>query len=224
MILANSSDPIQSKPPVLRELKNERLIRRINNFSVYRTIVRAIRDCAPRTPVLLAPCSYGWFFEWFRRDKIDIVGVDIEAHRVEAARARLNPPAPVFTANVLEMPFKDGEFDFVVSNRFLLHFNDEFRAKAFKALARVTNKHLLVHYDYATSIRQILQKLRGTQPKEQDFSDHPGYRIWKRRGRRLRYTREMMATEGAAAGLKIKKLYFVSYLISERVYCLYEKA
>jgi hypothetical protein len=203
--------------------KQETLLRRINNRSVYRTIRKAIRETAPKGPVLLAPCGYGWFFDDFRRDNIDIVGVDIEPAKVLAARIKLNPPAVVHEANIAQLPFKDGEFDFVVSNRFLLHFNDKFRAQAFKELARVAGRHVLVHYDYAVSIRQWLRRLRGAKAPPQDFSNHPGYRIWKREGRKLHYNREMMAVEGADAGLTIKKLYFVSYLLSERVYCLYEK-
>lgn len=207
-----------------KQPKPEKLMRRLNNYSIYCTFRRAIKDCQPKGPILLAPCGYGWFFERFRKDNMDVVGVDIEPHKVEFALKKVDPPYKVVQANILEMPFKDGAFDFVISNRFLLHFNDDFRAKAFKALARVTGRYLLVHYDYVTSIRQWTRSLRMAQSPEKDFTSYEGYRVWKRSGRKLRYTREMMAEEGAQAGLKIKKLYFVSYLISERVYCLYEKA
>lgn len=207
----------------MKQPKPERLLRRINNYSIYRTFRRAIRDCHPKGPILLAPCGYGWFFERFRKDNIDVVGIDIEPHKVAVALKKVDPPYKVVEGNVLEMPFKDGEFEFVISNRFLLHFNEDFRAKAFKALARVSSKHVLVHYDYVASIRQWSRKLRFAKVPEKDFSQYEGYRVWKRHGRKLRYTREMMEAEGAAAGLKFKKLYFVSYLISERVYCLYEK-
>ena len=203
--------------------KPEKLRRRINNASVYRTILRAIRDCAPAEPVLLAPCGYGWFFERFKKDKMDIFGVDIERKKVQAAIEKINPAAPVIQANILELPFKDGAFEFVVSNRFLLHFNDDFRARAIKELSRVTGRYLLVHYDYVTSIRQWLRKLRSARVPEKDFSQYEGYRVWKRHDRKLRFDRDMMAKEGLRVGLKLKKLYFVSYLVSERVYCLYEK-
>jgi SAM-dependent methyltransferase len=205
------------------KLKPESLRRRINNYSVYRTLRRAIRDCKPSGPILLAPCGYGWFFEKFRKDNIDVVGIDIEEKKIEVAKRKVDPPFKTVLGNVLDMPFKEGQFDFVIANRFLLHFNDDFRAKAFKALRRVTNKHLLVHYDYVTSIRQWTRKLRNAESPEIDFSKYEGYRIWKRHGRKLRYTRDMMAKEGADAGLKLVGLYFVAYLLSERVYCLYEK-
>ncbi|HYF49685.1 MAG TPA: class I SAM-dependent methyltransferase [Planctomycetota bacterium] len=217
----NDSQPIK---PFARAFKKETLLRRINNRSVYRTIRRAIRESSVSSPVLLAPCGYGWFFEWYRTDKIPIIGVDIEGPKVVAAQMKLNPPVPIIKANILNLPFRDNQFEFVVSNRFLLHFNDDFRGKAFRELARVTGKYLLVHYDYATSIRQWLRSLRGKRSQEKDFSTKQGYRVWKRHGRKLHYNREMMAREGAEAGLRLKRLYFVSYLISERVYCLYEKA
>ncbi|HYG73996.1 MAG TPA: class I SAM-dependent methyltransferase [Planctomycetota bacterium] len=210
--------------PKVKGPKPDRLLRRLNNYSIYQTFRRAIRDCQPKGPILLAPCGYGWFFERFRKDNMDVVGIDIEPHKVEFALKKVNPPYKVVEGNILEMPFKDGEFDFVISNRFLLHFNDDFRARAFKSLARVTGRYLLVHYDYVHSVRQFSRVLRFAEAPEKDFSQYEGYRVWKRHGRKLRYTREMMAKEGADAGLKMKKLYFVSYLLSERVYCLYEKA
>lgn len=200
------------------------LLRRINNASVYNTILRAYNDCKPRTPVLLAPCSYGWFFDKFRADGIEVVGIDIEHDRIEAARNVVTPPMKVMQGSILEMPFEDSQFDFTVANRFILHFNDEFKAKAMKELARVTKKHVLVHYDYYKSFRQWGRMLRGVQPDVKNFAESSSYRVWKRNGRKQRYNEEMMAAEGAPAGLKVKKLYFMSYLLSERVYCLYEKA
>ncbi len=203
--------------------KREGIVKKINNRSVYRTIMRAYNACAPTPPLLMAPCSHGWFFDWFRRDGVGVVGIDIEKHRVEEARARVSPPMETIEGNILEMPFADNQFEFVVCNRFILHFNDKFKAKAMKELARVTRRWLLVHYDYKYSIRQFGRLIKAARTPKKDFSNHPGYRIWKREGRKLRYDRKMMAQEGQAAGLRIRKLYFVSYLISERVYCLYEK-
>jgi len=203
--------------------KKDGLLRTINNYSVYQTLLRAVRECEVKTPVLLAPCGYGWFFEWFKRDGVQIVGVDIEPAKVQDALAK-QTGAKVIQANILNLPFKDNEFDFVISNRFLLHFNDDFRAKAIKELARVTRRHLLVHYDYATSIRAFMRKLKSAKIEMRDFSQYEGYRVWKRPERRLRYTREMIVREGAVANLRVARLYFVSFLISERVYCLYEKS
>lgn len=217
-----------SSKPVASGLKKQSvkkpgLMRRINNASVYRTIQRAIRDCKPAGPVLMAPCGHGWFFEKFRRDGIDVVGIDIESHKVDAAAAAVTPPMKVLEGSILDMPFKDGEFEFIVSNRFILHFNDEYKAKAMLELARVTKRWLLVHYDYHQSFRLWGRALKGAVVPEKDFTHYDGYRSAKRHGRKLRYSRAMMEAEGAPAGFKVRELYFLSYLISERVYCLYEK-
>lgn len=212
---ADQCHPAQS--PRQRTLR-----RRLNNYGVYRTIRRAIRDCAAAPPILLAPCGYGWFFERFQRDGIPITGVDIDPQKVEYARAAVTPAAQVHQGNVAALPFGDGEFDFVVSNRFLLHFAADFRAQALKELARVTRRHLLVHYD-TMSWRQALRALRGAREPERDVEKQAGYRQWKRRERKLLFTREMMQAEGAAVGLRVKKLYYVCRMVSDRVYCLYEK-
>ena len=203
--------------------RQKTLRRRINNASVYRTMRRAIRECKAEEPVLLAPCGYGWFFERYQRDGIKFVGIDIDPETVRYARTAISPEPKVLEGSILEMPFKDGEFDFVVSNRFLLHFPDEFREKAIKELARVTKRYLLVHYDYPLSVRQLFRKLRGAKEPVKSTDHFSGWRKTQRKERKLYYTREMMAAEGAKAGLSVKKLFFVCYLVSDRVYCLFEK-
>src|SRR5205814_1523443 len=106
---------------------------------------------------------------------------------------------------------------------FLLHFPDDFRAKAIKELARVAGRYLLVHYDYPISVRQFFRKIRGAKEQPKSTAHFEGWRKTQRADRKLYYTKEMMEAEGAIAGLTVKKLYFVSYLISDRVYCLFEK-
>lgn len=203
--------------------RQQRLRRRINNFFVYRAIRKAIRDCQPAGPVLMAPCGYGWFLDRFRRDGIEVIGVDIEPQAVAWARAAVSPPFPVFQGNVLQLPFVDGQFEFVVANRFLLHFEEGFRARAFRELARVTRRHLLVHYD-AVSLHHLWRRLRGVRKPELSDHEMQGWRQAKRRERRLFYDPQLATAEGAAAGLVIRGLYYPWHLLSERVYCLYEKA
>lgn len=199
------------------------LRRRINNYSIYRTIRRAIRDCHVNGPVLMAPCGYGWFFNYFRKDNIEVVGVDIDEETVQFARTAVHPHPTVHQGSILELPFRDGEFEFIVNNRFMPHFDEEFRAKAFRELARVSGRYLLVHYD-TLSLRQFLRRARGAKKPERKIEEIEGWRATQRRHRKVLFSRAQMAAEGAAAGLKLKKLYHVCYLISDRVYALYEKA
>src|SRR5882757_5965750 len=69
-----------------RSPSQKTLRRRINNYSIYRTVRRAIRDCNVKGPVLLAPCGYGWFFERYQKDHIELVGIDIDTETVKHAR------------------------------------------------------------------------------------------------------------------------------------------
>jgi 2-polyprenyl-3-methyl-5-hydroxy-6-metoxy-1,4-benzoquinol methylase len=170
----------------------------------------------------MAPCGYGWFFDRFRRDGIEVVGVDIVPETLGYARTAVNPPVPVFQADIQQLPFADGQFEFIVTNRFLLHFEDGFRALAFKELARVTRKYLLVHYD-TPSLHELMRGLRGFRKPDLDLDELQGWRKRKRKNRRLFYDRERMAAEGAGAGFTVRRLYHVFYLLSARVYCLYEK-
>ena len=205
-----------------KSARQRRLVRRINNFFVYRTIRRAIRDCGIRGAVLVAPCGYGWFFDRFRRDGIEIVGVDILPRVIVHAQMAVSPPMQVLQADIQQLPFADGQFEFILSNRFVLHFEDGFRARALREFARVTRRYLLVHYD-TTSLHQFMRRLRGFHKPDLSLDKLQGWRKNKRKSRRLFYDREQMAAEGAGAGFTIKRLYPVFYLLSDRVYCLYEK-
>ena len=224
-IVSDATAPEPKAPSVhpLYSPRQRRLGRRFNNFLVYRTIRRAIRDCQAQPPVLMAPCGYGWFFNRFQKDGIEIVGIDIDAQAVADARTAVAPAPRVYQGNLLELPFKDREFDFVVNNRFMLHFDADFRAKAFKELSRVTRRYLLVHYDHPLSVRQFMRKLRGVRKPQRDIAHIEGWRKTQREKRKLLFNREAMAREAAPAGFRIKRLYFVCYLMSDRVYCLYEK-
>lgn len=202
--------------------RQRRLGRRVNNWLVYRAIRQAIRENGAEGPVLMAPCGYGWFFEKFKRDGIPIVGIDIDPKTVELARMAVTPAPPVFQGNILEMPFKDGEFDFVVNNRFQLHFEEDFRSKALKELARVARRYVLVHYD-TMSVRQYLRRLRGIRKAARDVEHMQTWHKTQRRERKLLFIPQQMVAEGLAAGLQVKKLYPVCSVFSDRTYCLYEK-
>jgi SAM-dependent methyltransferase len=202
--------------------RQQRLLRRINNWLVYRTIRAAIRDCNAELPVLMAPCGYGWFFPRFRQDGIEVAGIDIDPAAIKDARTLLSPPFRAIEGSLLEMPFKDGEFDFVVNNRFMPHFEEDFRLKAFKELARVTRRYLLVHYD-VMSLRQVFRKLAHKQKPQRANETIEGWRKTQRKARKLLFTREMMETEGAAGGFRLKAIYHVLPVFSDRAYALYEK-
>ena len=58
--------------------RQRRLGRRLNNWLVYRTIRKAIKESGAAGPVLMAPCGYGWFFEKFKCDGIPVVGIDLD--------------------------------------------------------------------------------------------------------------------------------------------------
>ncbi len=196
--------------------------RRVNSHFVYGTIRKAIRDGGVKGPILMAPCGYGWYFQRFRRDNIEVVGMDIAPSRIERARATVTPPMKVIEGNILQMEFADGQFELVLTNRFLMHFETDFRARAMKELARVSRKYLLVHYD-VPSQHTFMRKLRGFKKKDFTPEELQGWRSNKRQKRRLIYTPELMAAEGATAGLVVKKIYHVFPVLASRVYCLYEK-
>jgi hypothetical protein len=208
----------------LKSPRQTRWAKRINNRTVYNTIKRAFYDCKAQAPILMAPCGYGWFFDRFQRDGLEIVGIDIDPKTVAWARTAVDPSPKVYEGSALEMPFKDGQFDFTVSNRFILHFDKDFRAKAFKEYARVTRRFLLVHYDYPTSFRQLLHKIRGYNPGQRNIKEVAKWQQTQSAGHKQIYDRAAMEAEGAAGGWRVKKLYFVCRFVSDRVYCLYEKA
>ncbi len=219
MLEANDPDPVSAIKFLHPSQRSgqRRWLRRMNNYFVYRAFRRAIKDCRPAMPILMAPCGYGWFFDRFRRDGITVVGVDIDPNAIRFAKAAADPPMPVFQSNCLSLPFADGQFDLVLTNRFLLHFNDEFRAMALRELARVVRRFLLVHYDTASSLRQFLRNIRGAEKPHRDMSAMKTWRSTSAGIGSCSWTAEGWPTKGPWLGLKSATCITLPAVIGSRV-------
>ena len=78
-----------------------------------------------------------------RRFDVHVVGVDLHANTAAEA-ARMNDGRfRVVRADVLELPFADGSFDYAITNMFLHHLNDGEVVTVLKNMSRVARRGII---------------------------------------------------------------------------------
>lgn len=139
------------------------MIKEIGNMDIY-LLDQFMKDrMAPGTKILDAGCGEARNSEFFVRNNYDISGIDLQEPAIQIAKEQIalwNPNFDLeryFIANLIEIPFPDNDFDFIICSA-VLHFSKDrvhFK-KMFTELVRVlspggilfirmTTKHTLVH-------------------------------------------------------------------------------
>jgi ubiquinone/menaquinone biosynthesis C-methylase UbiE len=104
--------------------------------------------------VLDVCCGAGTNGVYLAEKGFDVVGIDISSKAVEYARKKAEQArvkAKFMVQNFLELPFKDGEFDFVFDMGCFHHVKIKDRTPFIKGVHRVLKKHgayLLVCFSY----------------------------------------------------------------------------
>lgn len=116
---------------------------------------------------------------------LDVTGVDVDAEQIELATAAGDGLAAVrfLVADATRLPFDDGEFDLVYTNKTTHHIRDWQRALA--EMARVlTPGGQLLYSDFVAPFGHRLPTRRVLSC----FADHHGLESDQRRGSPLHYT------------------------------------
>lgn len=111
--------------------------RGIANF--YRAVL--IKSFLNPTNALDIGCGSGNLIKWLRFFGIDARGVEISKHALEALDPNLKPY--VIESDLTDLPFKNGEFDLVLSFDVLEHIERGKIKKAANEAVRVAKKHIL---------------------------------------------------------------------------------
>ncbi|MDA8693083.1 class I SAM-dependent methyltransferase [Saprospiraceae bacterium] len=139
------------------------MINEIGNMDIYLLDQLMKGRVAPGMKILDAGCGVGRNSEYFIKNNYNIFGIDINEEAIQNTKEQIvlwNRHFDLkrfFIADLLEIPFPDNEFDFIISSA-VLHFakdRNHFR-KLFEELVRVLNpggilfirmttKHTLVH-------------------------------------------------------------------------------
>ena len=143
-------------------------------------------DPRPRQRLLDVGCGNGAAgIHLAKTLELDVTGVDVDAEQIELATAAGDGLAAVrfLVADATRLPFDDGEFDFVYTNKTTHHIREWQRALA--EMARVvTPGGQLLYSDFVAPLGHRLPTRRSLS----GFADQHGLESDQRSGSPLRYT------------------------------------
>jgi SAM-dependent methyltransferase len=90
--------------------------------------------------ILWVGCSTGKGVKYLNDRNIDCIGVDINDYAILMSRIA----SKLLKADILDLPFKDGEFDCVICIDLLEHLTEKQMAKALSELKRVSSDKIIV--------------------------------------------------------------------------------
>jgi ubiquinone/menaquinone biosynthesis C-methylase UbiE len=175
------------------------------NLRKWRTILRALAETEGVRSVLDLPCGTGRFTGPLAERGFTVVGCDISHEMMQAARTRAAGTEGLIgwvRADAERLPYADGSFDCVISIRFLFHVDPETRVRMLREMGRVSRRWLILDWRHK-------------------YSWH--YALWRAR-RLLRLTRTpfprvsrvQMEREYRAAGLRIRRVFPVARIFSDK--------
>lgn len=165
------------------------------------------------------PCGPGRLFDLWSRHASRIMAFDLAGEMVSAASEahdRLGLDGEVTLADAFDLDsHMIDRADLVVCIRFAYYFDRPARVALWRALANVSNRHVIIHFKVSGTLRGHLDSLRRA--------------LWGRRRKRTRrhprhvIGRREIEQEVAMAGLRVVKfvrasqLSYSAYVLAERV-------
>jgi ubiquinone/menaquinone biosynthesis C-methylase UbiE len=173
-------------------------LRRLNQRLLERRLSAALRAASGGT-VLDVPCGTGILRGLFASLRLRATGADISPAMLAATAMRGG--APLVRADVGRLPFRDGAFDAVVCNRFLMHLTPDARPAVLGELGRVSRGPVVFTVCHPYTLKTTFRRLRR--------------RLGFAAKRRRRLDVAALAGEVAAAGLRLRGVAWVAPLLSE---------
>lgn len=174
-------------------------LRRLKLRRLQAVIWRLLRELPPGSRILDVPCGSG-ILTGLLGGRHRVVSADISAAMLGAARARGGMEACV-QGDVERLPFRNGAFDAVVCNRFLMHLPPGLRPQVLAELARVSRGPVLATVCHPYTLKSALRALARSVGLE------------AKRSPRLR--RRQLAEEVGRAGLRLRRVVYTAPLLSE---------
>ena len=191
---------------------------RLKNWRDRRLVQKAVRYAGHIEWILDVPCGTGRLLQSMASRVSHSVGADVSLDMIEFSR--LHPSVKNGPKGLLEyvqcdaryLPFSNDSFDLVVSGRFLhhlFHLPQSERVQVMREFARVSRRWVLGDFNIRYGLKFQINRLRSTLS-----------------GKPLKSQR-MAATEVfeelSRAGLRVEKVYPISWLASEKWYILCQK-
>jgi ubiquinone/menaquinone biosynthesis C-methylase UbiE len=80
-----------------------------------------------------------------KRFKMEVVGVDRQRPTIEVARSwNSDPRLKLVQADVFDLPFDAGSFDYVTANMFFHHLSDEEVVEVMRSMARISRRGVII--------------------------------------------------------------------------------
>lgn len=113
----------------------------------------------PGERLLDVGCGSGMHMQMFRREGLDVTGLDPSSTMLSMARTRLGNPAALHSGRAEDLPFEDNEFD-IVSLITCLEFVDDPEAALAEAF-RVARSRVLIGALNSLSLTAWSRRIRG---------------------------------------------------------------
>jgi hypothetical protein len=216
-------------------IDNKKLGRKIREKLILNAMLSGLKATKADAPVLVVPCEKAEYMNPMLAKGYELVCGDIMIQHLHRTQEQCGPGnsgrAPgLVQCNAHYLPFKDGSFSCVLTQRFMPHFGLEFRKRAAEEMRRVTRKWLLMHYEHPHTAREFLKACRAFVTDSAGLSTRKKKRVqsieWKntkRDGGMMFLKREELAAELARLELKLVRIVDVIPAFSSRCYCLAEK-
>jgi 2-polyprenyl-3-methyl-5-hydroxy-6-metoxy-1,4-benzoquinol methylase len=83
--------------------------------------------------------------KWARARGFDVrvTGVDLQKSVIDTAKLTTDPKLTLAVANALQLPFADESFDYVITNMFLHHLDEDVVVGVFKEMNRVASRGVI---------------------------------------------------------------------------------
>src|SRR5262249_51069971 len=133
-------------------------IRRLNFRLLQDAIARALDAVAPGGRGLDVPCGTGVLTDLLGR-RHRVTSADISQAMLDVAQERGGTTGLV-RADVEALPFKSASFDFVVSNRFIMHLPADVRPRVLRELVRVSRGPVVVTVCHPYTVKSFLRAVR----------------------------------------------------------------
>ena len=129
----------------------------VQDISISRTAMneKFIGDLDCESRILEVGCNIGMHLRNFQEMGFrNLYGIELQPRAVELSK-NVTRDINIIQGNAYDIPFKDGFFDLVFSNRVLIHLNPDEISKALKEIVRCSNTYVYGSEYYSDVLTEI---------------------------------------------------------------------
>jgi ubiquinone/menaquinone biosynthesis C-methylase UbiE len=189
---------------------------RLKNWRDQQLVWRAVQHAGNVQRVLDVPCGTGRCLRSLAPRIPCLVGGDLSRDMMDLSRRHhgdLGPPRGLLEyvqCDAERLPYCDAGFDLVLTGRFMHHLPPDVRVQVLREFARVSAGWVVIDFNMQYGLKYHLRRARSF--------------LKGRPSDRQRMSPAQVFAELAEAGLRVERIYPVSWLLSEKWYVLCRKS